>query len=129
MRQDTFNFGRTLDETRTSFNSSELELFLDVLGEVKSLYGDTLLSLKLIGSRARGTAMDRSDYDFLVLLDSCDYAVDVPKLQKVSYDLNLKHGLGCVSLSPLSREQFVGLDAKFQGITANFRRDAITLWP
>jgi len=129
MRQDTFDFGRTLDETRTSFNSSELELFLDVLREVKSLYGDTLLSLKLVGSRARGTAMDRSDYDFLVFLDSCDYAVDVPKLQKVSYDLNLKHGLGCVSLSPLSREQFVGLDAKFQGITANFRRDAITLWP
>jgi predicted nucleotidyltransferase len=129
MRQDTFDFGRTLDETLTSFNSSELELFLDVLREVKSLYGDTLLSLKLVGSRARGTAMDRSDYDFLVFLDSCDYAVDVPKLQKVSYDLNLKHGLGCVSLSPLSREQFVGLDAKFQEITANFRRDAITLWP
>ena len=85
--------------------------------------------MKIVGSRARGTAMERSDYDFLVLLDTCDYSVELPKMQSLSYKMNLKHGLGCISLSPLSQEQLIGLDAKFQGITDNFRRDAVTLWP
>ncbi|MGB8657392.1 MAG: nucleotidyltransferase domain-containing protein [Candidatus Zixiibacteriota bacterium] len=128
MSQDTLSFGRALDEVRTSFSSQELDLFSDLLGEVRSLYGERLRSLKLVGSRARGTAMERSDYDFLVLLDTCDYSVEIPKLQSLSYKMNLKYGLGCISLSPLSEEQFVGLDAKFQGITDDFRRDAVTLW-
>ena len=129
MSQDYLSFGRSLDEVRTSFSSQELDLFSDLLGEVQSLYGERLKSLKLVGSRARGTAMERSDYDFLVLLDTCDYSVEVPKLQSLSYKMILKHGLGCISLSPLSQEQFAGLDVKYQGITDNFRRDAVTLWP
>ena len=129
MNQDNLNFGRPLDEVRTSFSSQELDLFLDLLGEVQSLYGERLRSMKLVGSRARGNAMERSDYDFLVLLDTCDYSMEVPKLRSLCYQMNLKHGLGCISLSPLSGEQFIGLDAKYRGITDNFRRDAVTLWP
>ncbi|HVP36961.1 MAG TPA: nucleotidyltransferase domain-containing protein [Terriglobales bacterium] len=129
MSQDTLSFGRPLDEIRSSFSSRELDFFSDLLGEIQTLYGERLKSLKLVGSRARGTAMERSDYDFLVLLDTCDYSVEVPKMQSLSYQMNLKHGLGCISLSPLSTNQFIGLDTKFQGITDNFRRDAITLWP
>ena len=129
MSQDTLNFGRPLDEVRASFSSPELDLFSDLLGEVRSLYGERLRSLKLVGSRARGTAMERSDFDFLIFLDTCDYSVELPKLRSLYYQMNLKHGLGCISLSPLSQEQFIGLDAKYQGITENFRRDAVTLWP
>jgi predicted nucleotidyltransferase len=129
MKQDTLNFGRPMNEVRTLFSPQEHILFFDLLTELHALYGDRLKSLKLVGSRARGTAMERSDYDFLVFLDECDYAIEVPKLQSLSLDLNLKHGLGCLSLSPLSAEQFTGLDAKYNGITDNFRRDAITLGP
>jgi hypothetical protein len=129
VNQDWMSFGRSLDEARTLFSSRELNLFSDLLGEVQAVYGERLRSLKLVGSRARGTAMERSDYDFLVLLDTCDYGVEVPKLESLGYDMTLKHGLGGISLSPLSREQFIGLDAKYEGITDNFRRDAVTLWP
>jgi predicted nucleotidyltransferase len=129
MNQNALSFGRPLDEVRNSFSSQELDLFSDLLGEVRSVYGERLRSVKLVGSRARGTAMERSDFDFLIFLDTCDYSVEVPKLRSLCYQMNLKHGLGCISLSPLSEEQFVGLDAKFQGITDCFRRDAVTLWP
>lgn len=129
MNQYSLSFGRPLDEVRASFSSQELDLFSDLLGEVQSLYGERLKSLKLVGSRARGTAMERSDFDFLIFLDTCDFGVELPKLQSLCYQMNLKHGLGCISLSPLSQEQFVGLDTKYQGITDNFRHDAVTLWP
>ena len=104
--RDTLSFGRQLDEVRGSFSPRELDLFSDLLESLRSLYGERLLSLKLVGSRARGTAMERSDYDFLVLLDACDQSVEVPKLESLSYDLTLKHGLGCLSLSPLTQEQW-----------------------
>jgi predicted nucleotidyltransferase len=129
MSQDDLDFGRPLEDVKNLFNSKELELFSDLMEEVLSLYGERLKTLKLVGSRARGTAMERSDYDFLVLLDTCDYGVEVPKMQSLSYQMVLKHGLGCISLSPLSLEQFMGLDDKYRGITDNFRHDAVTLWP
>jgi predicted nucleotidyltransferase len=129
MNQDDLDFGRPLNEVRDSFSSQEMDLFSDLLEEVRSLYGERLKTVKLVGSRARGTAMERSDYDILVLLDTCDYDVEVPKMRDLSYKLNLKHGLGSLHMSPLNREQFLGLDAKYQGITDKFRRDAVTLWP
>ena len=64
-----------------------------------------------------------------MFLDSCGYAVEVPRLKETGYQLSLNHGLGSISFSPLTREQFVGLDAKYEGITENFRRDAVHLWP
>ncbi len=129
MEKDVLDFGRSLRDTRRAFSAPELQLFSDLLGQVESLYGKRLQSVKLVGSRARGVAMDTSDFDFLVFLDSCDYEVEVPKLKDIGYQLGLKHGLGSISLSPLSREQFVGLDSKYEGITNNFRRDAVNLWP
>jgi predicted nucleotidyltransferase len=127
--QDILNFGCSLNEAPTVFGSAELQLFSDLLGQVKSLYQERLQAVKLVGSRARRTARDTSDYDFLVFLDNCDYEVEVPKFKEVGNQLNLKYGLGEISLSPLSRKQFLGLDAKYDGITENFRRDAVNLFP
>ena len=129
MEKDVLDFGRSLKDTRGAFSAPELQLFSDLLSQVESLYGKRLQSEKLVGSRARGTAMDTSDSDFLVFLDSCDYAVEVPRLKETGYQLSLNHGLGSISLSPLTREQFVGLDAKYEGITESFHRDAVHLWP
>ena len=129
MNHDVLSFGRALDQASAAFTSAELRLFSDLLSQVQSLYGGRLQAVKLVGSRARGTAMDRSDYDFLIFLDRCDYDIEVPLLEQVAYELTLKHGLGALSLSPLSREQHGGLDAKHPGITDNFRRDAVNLWP
>lgn len=129
MEPRTPDFGRPLSEVRTAFTDAEIALFTDLLEEMASAYGARLLSVKLVGSRARGTASSTSDYDFLVFLDTCDYDVEVPRLEIVSDRVGARHRLGPLSLSPMTCDQFRGLDAKFEGITRNFRRDAITLWP
>ena len=129
MEQDVFDFGRSLKDTCGAFSAPEPQLFSDLLGQVGSLYDKRLQSVKLVGSRARGTAIGTSDFDFLVFLDSCDYEVEIPILEDTGYQLSFNHSLGPISLSPLTREQFVGLDAKYEGITENFRRDAVHLWP
>nr|MBC8327257.1 hypothetical protein [Planctomycetota bacterium] len=43
--------------------------------------------------------------------------------------LEARHACTPLSISPMSREQFLGLDAKYSGITDNFRRDAVHLCP
>ena len=127
--EDVLHFGRPLAEAGARFSAGELRLFTDVLRQVQTRYTRRLRAVKLVGSRARRTAMDRSDYDFLVFLDRCDYEVEVPKLEELAYQLTLKHGLGAVSLSPMTCEQFDGLGAKYPGITDEFRRDAVNIWP
>jgi len=122
-------FGRPFEDARGAFTPAEKGLFDDLRGRVKAIYGRRLLSVKLVGSRARGTAKDTSDYDFLIFLESCDYAIEVPRLEAVSEALSAKHGLVPLSLSPMSPEQFHGLDDKYQGITGSFMRDAVNLWP
>jgi predicted nucleotidyltransferase len=123
------DFGRSFGEARGAFNTAEVKMFTDLLEQMKSIYGKKLLSVKLVGSRARATATDSSDYDFLIFLESCDYDIEVPRLKVVCDQLSSKHGLGPLSLSPMSPEQYHGLDAKFEGITGRFLRDAINLWP
>jgi len=129
MKQHAPDFGRSFKEACGAFTTAEISLFSDLREQVKSMYGKRLLSVKLVGSRARGTATDTSDYDFLIFLESCDYDIEVPRLEVVCDQLSAKHGLGPLSLSPMSPEQFHGLDSKFEGITGNFLRDAISLWP
>ena len=129
MKQEAPYFGRPFKEVRGTFSAAEVDLFSDLRDQVNTLYGKRLLSLKLVGSRARGTATAASDYDFLVFLESCDYDIEVPRLEAVCDRLGAKHNLGPISLSPMTPRQFHGLDAKFEGITRNFLRDAINLWP
>ena len=98
MTQNVFNFGQLLEESRAYCSEEELSLIADVVKEMQNLYGPRLQALKLVGSRAPGTAMERSDYDFLVLLDSYNYDVELSSLEELVYQLVLKHGLGCISL-------------------------------
>lgn len=129
MKQEAPYFGRPFEEARGTFSTAEVDLFSDLRDQVSAMYGKRLLSLKLVGSRARGTATATSDYDFLVFLESCEYDIEVPRLEAVCDQLAAKHNLGPISLSPMTPRQFHGLDAKFEGITSNFLRDAINLWP
>lgn len=131
MIQEELRFGRFVGEPaaegRTMFTPAERQLFVDLVSELRSLYGARLLDVKFFGSRARGDAMERSDYDFLAFLDACDYSVEVPKLEPVAYGLTLKHGLGGVSISPLSKEQFLGLDNKYPGFVEKCNCEAASL--
>jgi predicted nucleotidyltransferase len=122
------NFGQNLAKTVERFTEPDLQLFRDLIRDLQALYQGRMIAVKLVGSRARGTAKPTSDYDFLVFLDKCDYAIEVPALEKVGDQLTANSGLGPLSISPMTWQQFLGLDAKFEGITANFRRDAVNLW-
>ncbi len=124
-----FDIGRALGEVDVAFSASEHEFFSLLVDALNSLFESRFQALKLIGSRARGTAREDSDYDFLVFLASCDFDIDVPKLASLAAELEVQVSLGPLSLSPLSAEQFSSLDTKYPGITDNFRRDAIALWP
>lgn len=77
----------------------------------------------------RGTAASKSDYDLLVFLDRSEAEVEVPRLMELGWALSSEHRLGPLSLSPLTREQFLALDAKYDGIIQRFREDAVDLLP
>lgn len=127
MKTDVLDFGDRLETKKSMFSAAELALFWDLLHELDKHYGQRIQAVKLVGSRARGTARHDSDYDFLVFLDECDYAIEVPRLKGVGAKLEHKHQLAPLSLSPLSREQFLNLDTKYEGIIQRFRNDAIAL--
>ncbi|MDD2715263.1 MAG: nucleotidyltransferase domain-containing protein [Candidatus Wallbacteria bacterium] len=125
------DFGITVKEAGTlrniRFDRNEQAMLDDISQILKNIYQTRLLGIRLVGSRARGTHQPLSDWDFLVLLDQCDYSVEVPKLTDLCYEMTLKHGLGAFSFSPLSKEQFLGLDKKYPNICEEFRRDAIII--
>ncbi len=122
-------FGTPLADADAKLRDVDFALIADLVRELRLIYAGRLQAVKLVGSRARGDARPTSDYDFLVLLDTCDYAIELPRLEELSAALDGRHHLGALSLSPMSREQFIGLDSKYPGITDSFRRDALKLWP
>lgn len=95
---------------------------------IQRQYGTRLQHIWLVGSRARGDARTGSDWDLLIFLDHCDYDVEVPLLAELAGTIERETGCNPLSLSPMTQEQFEGLDAKYPGIAENFRRDAVPLW-
>ncbi len=126
---DVAEFGLPLASAADRFDDGGRHLIADLVAEAAAIYGDRLQAVKLVGSRARGDARPDSDWDFLLFLDSCDYELEVPRLAELAAALERRHGCAELSISPMSREQFLGLDAKYEGITERFRRDAVALWP
>jgi predicted nucleotidyltransferase len=125
---DVAHFGLDLAHASGRFTPADFQLFDFLIEAAQQLYGERLQAIKLVGSRARGTARPDSDYDFLIFLDQCDYEIEVPALHKMGDELTAKTKLGPLSISPMSREQFVGLDKKFDDICASFIQDAVVLW-
>ena len=126
---DPLDFGLPLAADDQRFDEGGRRLLADLVAEAAAIYGVRLQAVKLVGSRARGEARPDSDWDFLVFLDACDYEVEVPKMAELAATLEARHACTPLSISPMSREQFLGLDAKYSGITDNFRRDAVHLCP
>ena len=126
---DPLDFGASPALLAARIDPAELPLLLDLVAEVAAAYGERLQALKLVGSRARGDHRPDSDWDLLVFLDTCDHEVEGPRTAALAAALEERHRCAELSLSPLSREQFLGLDAEYEGITAAFRRDAIALGP
>jgi len=122
------NFGRSVAESSVSISENEQAAIDDLVKSIRNIYGERLISVMLMGSRSRGDHRKDSDWDFLVFLDECDYDIEVPKMKALAEKLPKKYDTTEYSISPLSEEQFLGLDKKYPGITDNFRRDAVVLW-
>jgi len=125
---DVLDFGAAPAVLAERLAENQRPLLRDLVAEAAAIYGDRLQAVMLVGSRARGDARPDSDWDFLVFLDACDYDLEVPRMSELAALLEGRHGCQPLSISPMSREQFLGLDAKYEGITDRFRRDAVALW-
>lgn len=89
--------------------------------------GDELLQVALFGSRARGEARWRSDYDLLVVLRSgSSEAKDA--VHRLATELELEHNVD-LSTKIVDQERFAALRRSFLPFWRNYTRDEKVLWP
>jgi len=123
--------GVSLERAVTTRGLTPHYAFLDrIKSTLTQLYASRLRGLYLVGSRARGDHRSDSDWDILIILDTCDYDVELPRIEPHRLELQSHFGFDeddLLSLSPLSEAQFWGLDRTYEGITGRFQRDAIDL--
>lgn len=129
---DWYDFGPDFSEAAKiqsfQLDENDLTMMESLIDSITRHYFQNLLSIKLVGSRARGTHRPDSDWDVLVMLQHCDYDIDLPFLGELSQELEKRFNVAEISLSPLDENKFESLDNKYEGITDQFRADALTLY-
>ena len=89
--------------------------------------GDELVQVALFGSRARGEARWRSDYDLMVVLRSASgEARDA--IHRLATTLELEHNVD-LSTKIVDRERFERLRRSSLPFWRNYVRDERVLWP
>lgn len=89
--------------------------------------GDDLVQVALFGSRARGDARWRSDYDLLVVLRSASRE-SRDAVHRLATRLELDHNVD-LSIKVLDRERFEQLQRSSPRFWRNYARDEKILWP
>lgn len=89
--------------------------------------GDDLVQVALFGSRARGDARWRSDYDLMVVLRSASRG-SRDAVHRLATTLELEHNVN-LSIKILDRERFEQLRRSSPGFWRNYSRDEKVLWP
>ena len=89
--------------------------------------GDELVQVALFGSRARGEARWRSDYDLMVVLRSASGKAR-DEVHGLATTLELEHNVD-LSIKILDRERFEQLRQSSPGFWRNYARDERVLWP
>lgn len=89
-------------------------------------FKDTLVDVKLFGSRARGDARKDSDIDVLVIIDSDDWRVcDI--VYDIATDILLEMDI-CISPKVISRNRYNYLYNAKTPFIKNVIRDGISIW-
>jgi predicted nucleotidyltransferase len=89
--------------------------------------GDELVQVALFGSRARGDARWRSDYDLMVVLRNASRE-SRQAVHRLATRLELDHNVD-LSIKILDRERFGQLARSSPGFWLNYARDEKLLWP
>jgi len=98
--------------------------FVDALAQ---RLGDELVRVALFGSRARGEAHWRSDYDLMVVLrNATGEARDA--VHRLATTLELEHNVD-LSTKIVDRERFENLRRSSMRFWRNYVRDERVLWP
>ncbi len=69
------------------------ELLIDLKKHLKKNYGNSIKSIVLFGSQARGDSSEYSDYDVLILLDKDYSGKDENRILDLCYDIDLKYNV------------------------------------
>jgi uncharacterized protein len=89
--------------------------------------GDELVQVALFGSRARGDARWRSDYDLVVVLRTAA-GESRDAVHRLATRLELDHNVD-LSIKLLDRERFEQLPRSSPRFWRNYARDEKVLWP
>lgn len=89
--------------------------------------GDQLVQVALFGSRARGEARWRSDYDLMVVLRSAS-AEARDAVHRLATTIELEHNVD-LSTKIVDRERFEQLRRSSLPFWRNYARDEKVLWP
>src|SRR6185295_6843357 len=89
--------------------------------------GDDLIQVALFGSRARGEARWRSDYDLMVVLRSATGEAR-SAVHRLATTLELEHNVD-LSTKIVDRERFENLRRSSMRFWRNYARDEKVLWP
>jgi len=89
--------------------------------------GEELVQVALFGSRARGDARWRSDYDLMVVLRNASRK-SKDTIHRLATRLELDHNVD-LSIKILDRERFGQLRQSSPGFWRNYAQDEKLLWP
>jgi predicted nucleotidyltransferase len=109
---------------RSNADSSSLQMIInEVETTLRRIYGDLFIGLVLFGSHARGTAVQGSDIDLVLLLPKSNGVRERRNYSAAIADLSLKHDT-VISLVPMGVDEYRLGKSPF---LMNVRREGVNL--